>query len=697
MKKHSSIGFRIAVMIGSVVFVILASIFIIVYTQMRSTVRALIETQAMQIIQARAAEVNEIINSYNTVLSAIALQEMLVYGTDEEAEELAYMLRDKLGSEVNNALVVWPNGQASTTPGTYINVAHRNYFSQIFSQGKDFTVSDPLISLNTKKSVVMILRSVKDLLGRARLAISIEVSLARFENTVKNVSIGETSYAWMVAQDGTIFVGGDQSMAMNLNLSTADESQGYKGLSALFQDVISKNQTIGTFRTPNGVERTLFSIGVSTAVPWRLAISVETRALYSTLSRLTILLGISIFIALIISVVSAVFLGRWIAKPIQRIAKHFGKLSEGNADLTRRIDLKRDDEIGALVTGFNVFLEKLSGIISEMKNAQTLIRDSSRELEKSTDAENLEITQIGELINKIQIELHNHDTFMQNSSDAINNTVQRRFTANELIAVQTNAIEQASSSIEQMVENINSVSASIERIANEFQTLLTSSQHGVSTQNVAMERIKEISEQSVSLLEANTAIGAIAAQTNLLAMNAAIEAAHAGETGKGFAVVADEIRRLAETSSLQSKTIRGKMKVIQESIEANVQASHESGKSFGELNKQITNAERLMSQVKNTMEEQKTGSKQLLEAIEAMNDATEKVHKSSVVITDLNKVVVQSVEQLQETAQQVSISTSEIISDIKYVEAQAKEITGIVAKNDEVVQHMEDAIGRFRI
>lgn len=104
-----------------------------------------------------------------------------------------------------------------------------------------------------------------------------------------------------------------------------------------------------------------------------------------------------------------------------------------------------------------------------------------------------------------------------------------------------------------------------------------------------------------------------------------------------------------------------------------------------------------MSQVKNTMEEQKTGSKQLLEAIEAMNDATEKVHKSSVVITDLNKVVVQSVEQLQETAQQVSISTSEIISDIKYVEAQAKEITGIVAKNDEVVQHMEDAIGRFRI
>jgi methyl-accepting chemotaxis protein len=180
-------------------------------------------------------------------------------------------------------------------------------------------------------------------------------------------------------------------------------------------------------------------------------------------------------------------------------------------------------------------------------------------------------------------------------------------------------------------------------------------------------------------------------------MNAAIEAAHAGEAGKGFSVVADEIRRLAETSSEQSKTIGGTLRLIQESIAANVKTSTESEKAFSDLSSRITEIGTLVTQIKQAMDEQRIGSEQMLRAVKAINDVTVKVRSGSADMTEGNKLMVQAMNNLTEAAKQVSRSVMEIEKGVETVETQVKEIADTAVQNEDVVQRMENTIGRFKV
>ncbi len=158
-----------------------------------------------------------------------------------------------------------------------------------------------------------------------------------------------------------------------------------------------------------------------------------------------------------------------------------------------------------------------------------------------------------------------------------------------------------------------------------------------------------INSSEEALQTANKTISDIAGQTNLLAMNAAIEAAHAGEAGKGFSVVADEIRKLSETSSAQSKTIREELLKIEGSINDVVNASQASTDMFVEVSNSITQTQQLVLQIKGAMEEQQEGSKQIGAALMLMNDNTSEVRAASHEMAEGNKSILVEIDQLRNT------------------------------------------------
>mgnify|MGYP002353388963 FL=1 len=182
-----------------------------------------------------------------------------------------------------------------------------------------------------------------------------------------------------------------------------------------------------------------------------------------------------------------------------------------------------------------------------------------------------------------------------------------------LTETQAAGIAEASASIEQMIGNIGSVSSSIGRMAERFEELTRTAAAGREKQEAVDGKVGAIASQSEALLEANKVIAGIASQTNLLAMNAAIEAAHAGDAGKGFSVVADEIRRLSETSAEQSKSIGAELSSIKETIAEVVVASAESEDAFNVVSSSIAATDELVRQVDHAMAEQGEGSKQILE------------------------------------------------------------------------------------
>jgi len=194
---------------------------------------------------------------------------------------------------------------------------------------------------------------------------------------------------------------------------------------------------------------------------------------------------------------------------------------------------------------------------------------------------------------------------------------------------QSSAVSESSASIEEMIANINSVTETLSKNAKNVKELEEASEVGRSGLSGVANDIQEIARESESLLEINHVMSNIASQTNLLSMNAAIEAAHAGDTGRGFAVVADEIRKLAESASTQSKTISTVLKKIKGSIDTITKSTAGVLNKFEAMDKGIRTVAEQESNVLRAMEEQGQGSKEVLEAISEVNKITHQVRDAS--------------------------------------------------------------------
>jgi len=193
------------------------------------------------------------------------------------------------------------------------------------------------------------------------------------------------------------------------------------------------------------------------------------------------------------------------------------------------------------------------------------------------------------------------------------------------VSEQATAVTESAAAIEEMVANIQSVTNALTKNTEQVKELQSASEVGNSGINEVVADIRGIAAESESLLEINSVMANIASQTNLLSMNAAIEAAHAGESGRGFAVVADEIRKLAESSGKQSKTIGTVLKTIKASIDKITKSAENVLNRFDTIDGGIKTVAEQERGVLDAMEEQKQGSEQVLQAISQVSDITQRV------------------------------------------------------------------------
>jgi len=594
--------------------------------------------------------------------------------------------------------ILHPNGiSRDVIAGTSFDISHRDYFKRAMQGEK--CIELVISRLSGDLEVVFSVPVLRDDEPGAPV-VGVLISRKEGSKTLSDIVVNlesrmPSAYSYLLDMQGTVIAHQNADMVKNQfnPIKEVEENPSLKNLADMTSTALIER---------NGITRYTFNernlLGCYSEVPgypWLLFSTIEKSDVDNQLEHLRfIILGVgALFI--IVGLVIASLIGRSIAKPVINMAVTLRDVGKG--DLTKRINFSSKDEIGDLSRSFNETLDNVKNLITNIKTEAGILSDVGDNLASNMNETAAAVNQITANIQSIKGRVINQSASVSQTHATMEQVAVNINKLNGHVEDQSNHISQASSAIEQMVANIHSVTETLIKNSANVKNLREASDVGRSgLQDVASD-IQEIARESEGLLEINSVMENIASQTNLLSMNAAIEAAHAGEAGKGFAVVADEIRKLAESSSEQSKTIGSVLKVIKDSIVKITQSTENVLNKFEAIDSNIKTVSEQEDIIRNAMEEQGEGSKQLLEGVSNINVITRQVKSGSNEMLEGAREVIQESNNLEKVTQEITLGINEMSSGADEINVAVHHVNEISIKNREGIDVLTNEVSRFKV
>ena len=526
---------------------------------------------------------------------------------------------------------------------------------------------------------------------------SIDIDGQYLSDICKTVTVGTSGSVFIIGTSRKVIGDTDFSrVTANTSISeAAADDKDMASLSALVESVFNSDDVVSGSGSYNG--ETQFVVGKKMETGWVVMLRAPAKEFLSdvrTLNRWMYLIGASM---LVIAAGVVYWLSHRIIRPLVRVAAALKDIAQGEGDLTVSLPVTGLDEIRNLSEYFNETIGKIrSAIQSVDKNAgaMTMIGDElARNMSETAGAAN----EISTHIEDVKRKIFTQASSVTETSATIEEIIQTIKQLNGSISNQAASVAESSSAIEEMVANIASITKTLERTDESIKSLASATSDGKETLHSSNAITQKIAEESGSLIEASGVIQHIASQTNLLAMNAAIEAAHAGEAGKGFAVVADEIRKLAEDSATQGKTITTTLKQFGTEIEGLSDSAHTVEEKFNVIFNLSEQVKMMSNQLTEAMREQENASREVLTAIKNINTVTVEVNNGSAEMLKGGEKAAKEMAVLDDLTRVITGSMDEMTSGASYINTSVQEVNQITQRNKESIAGLAAEVSKFKV
>ena len=587
------------------------------------------------------------------------------------------------------------SGVRYTEDGQKVSVADRDWFKEAVS-GRHF-VSEPLISRSLNKLVLIFAVPVYDD-TRSLVGVLNAVALAdRLSDIIADIVVGKTGECYIIGLTGTIIAHKDKTLVEKMYnpIEEAKNNPQLASSAAFIQHALNTTHSNVGYYDFEG-NSYIASNATIKNTGWGVIIRAPVNEFTETLTFLQRSISIMGNTILLLCLVIVYFIARKMVGPVKIAVAALKGIAQGEGDLTVRLPITGNDEVTDLSLYFNQTITKIGASIKSVRTSSKIMEEIGNELASNMTETASAVHQISANIDAVKQQAMTQAASVTETDATVEEIIRTIKKLNESIETQAGSVAQSSASVEQMVANIASITQTLEKTDAAIKTLASATDDGKATLVTSNSITQKIAEESGSLMEASSVIQHIASQTNLLAMNAAIEAAHAGEAGKGFAVVADEIRKLAEDSAAQGKVITATLKTLTGEIETLSNSSKTVEEKFNMIFNLSGQVKSMSDSLTEAMKEQENGSKEVLVAIKNINTVTIDVQAGSDEMLRGGQGVVAEMHNLSNLTRTITDSMNEMAAGAVQINNAVQEVHEIAQKNKESIDVLAREVAKFK-
>ena len=585
------------------------------------------------------------------------------------------------------------DGMLYRTDNTIEKVTGEEWF-QAARKGK-YVITEPALSSVERKYLFIVAIPVRDLQGKIVGVINATILGDALSNLISDIIVGETGTAYLVSASGTV-LGNRRPEILYKSMYSEIIGSDTNAYAQFLKQALTSHKSSVNVSEIKGVKY-ISAVASMRYADWTLLLTAPVSEFMA--ENVTNLIKTFVIIALcqlIIAIALGVLIARNITRPINHVIDALKNIAQGEGDLTIELPASGKDETSVLSSYFNQTILKLKNSIQKVGADSREMKSVGSDLESNMMSVSEVVSNITAGIEDLKKRFVEQEESVSGTAAAIEHIIKTLRGLDESIGQQAAMITESSTSFDKMSHSLDTVGENVVETREAIRNLSAATNDGRETLAKANEVSQRISDASGDLIEAGAVIENIASQTNLLAMNAAIEAAHAGEAGKGFAVVASEIRKLAEESSAQGKKISITLKNLSAEIKALADSASGAVEKFNIISGYSKGLSSSIEGVVQAMDEQEENGKIIWGIINDVTGVTNEVKSGSGDMLADGEKVVSATKRLDDLTRILRENIENIASQTELINEAAQESLEIAVKNKQSIDGLVLEVGKFK-